>query len=196
VRGEWHGGKGPAYRPESERGAFSRGYDNINWNARSESVGILENAENEVSKAIDSLIENPTIPIPHLSAHPTGSRFTVTPPVLDTDDDWLVLVENLDAATNALIESDDWAPDLDGKYEVDMGFSWRFRSFRGPNKVNLIVTDDKTMYLRSIGATLIAKQLNLVEKEQRIALFREMRFGGWSPDDDIFATEHYEGPLP
>lgn len=181
---QWHGGKGDKPRPESEPGAFARGYDNINWNARSE-------------PPMEPIAQLSPIPIPHLSAHPTGSRFTVEPPVLDTDDDMLVLVKDLDVATRELIESNDFAPDLDGKYEIDKGWRWRFRSFRGPNKLNLIVTDDITMYLRSVGATLLAKQLNLKDKEQRIALFRELRFGGWSEDDDnIFDISHYEGPLP
>lgn len=33
MSGKWHGGKGDAKRPESEQGAFARGFDGIDWSA-------------------------------------------------------------------------------------------------------------------------------------------------------------------
>lgn len=130
------------------------------------------------------------IPFPYLSAHPTGSRYTVMPAVLDTDDDWLVLVENLADAERAMAPGEDdvfqpWergfgvaAPKtlgLPADYSDEAG-SWRFSAWRN-GATNLIVTDDRTMYLRSVAATLLAQKLNLQTKEERIELFRAVKFG-------------------
>lgn len=130
---------------------------------------------------------NGLIPVPYLSAHPTGSRYTVTPAVLDTDDDWLVLVPDLDKANEALeamgLEA---CLGLSDPYEVEKG-RWRFRAWRAGD-TNLIVTDDQTMYLRSVAATLLAAKLNVQDKDARIELFRQIRFGVDVGD--------YWGPLP
>lgn len=34
MTGSWHGGKGSDPRPEAEPGAFARGFDAIDWEAR------------------------------------------------------------------------------------------------------------------------------------------------------------------
>lgn len=135
-----------------------------------------------------------------ISVHRTGSSFTCDPPVLDTDDDYLVLIEpgrleeagcRLDkyAFTNCF---DDWVDKEDtddatlseSGYSVETAAGARFSAWRR-GKVNLIVTDDIPFYLRSVGATLLAKELNLQHKHQRIDLFRCLKFGNV-----------YEGPLP
>ena len=143
------------------------------------------------------------IPFPYLSAHPTGSRYTVRPAVLTTDDDWLVLVEDLAAAEKVANESANWEPcagvagpktlGIETDYSAEAGY-WRFSAWRW-GSVNLIVTDDKTMYLRSVAATLLAAKLNLQNKEERIALFREIKFG-FTGSDSSFEAEHYTGRLP
>lgn len=120
------------------------------------------------------------IPFPYLSAHPTGSRYTVSPAVLNTDDDWLVLVEDLKSAEAVLEQSDPFIKGFarcyhpyDNNIEPGPWSAWR-----GPGDINLIVTDDRTLYLRKVAATLLCAKLNLVAKEDRIALFRAVQGGG------------------
>lgn len=131
------------------------------------------------------------IPFPYLSAHPTGSRYTVQPAVLTTDDDWLVLVDSLQVVKEYM-DSQPPEPWLGWPWDQcthaynpdveDADFiAWRNET----TGVNLIVTDDPTFYLRSVSATLLAAKLNLKTKEERIALFRAIKFG-----DD------YTGRLP
>lgn len=180
MSGAWEGGKGDATRPEAAPGNYSRGYDGIDWTAR----------EKEKNRTMQPA--NDTIPVPYLSAHPTGSKYTVTPPVLTTDDDWLVLVPDLDEAVALLEAHPLWQPAAAIPYDIDGGL-WRFRAYRGGPNVNLIVTDDKTMYLRSVGATLLAAKLNLQNKGDRVALFREIRFGDF---EELADHPHYDGPLP
>jgi len=119
---------------------------------------------------------NDLIPVPYLSAHPTGSRYTVVPAVLDTDEDWLVLVPDLDDANAALEERGlEKCLSQSDPYEIEQPL-WRFRAWRSGD-VNLILTDDKTMYLRGVAATLLAAKLNVTDKQYRIDLFRQIRFG-------------------
>ena len=127
------------------------------------------------------------IPFPYLSAHQTGSRYTVMPAVLDTDEDWLVLVEDLKATAKEMDDDfvlNPWSPCLPQEYNSEAETSWRFRAWRR-GEVNLIVTDDRTMYLRSVAATLLAAKLNLKTKEERVELFRAIKFG-----------DKHEGRLP
>lgn len=115
------------------------------------------------------------IPTPYLSAHPTGSRYITSPATLDTDDDWLVLVEDLiDAASD--LEQAGLTSSLGSVDPVQIEGPWKFISYRDGEK-NYVLTADRTMYLRSVAATLLAKQLNLTDKDERISLFRTVKFG-------------------
>lgn len=126
-----------------------------------------------------------TIPTDTLAAHPTGSRYTCTPAVLDTDDDWLVLVPNLDKAGDELLaQGFEACLGLSDPYEIEKQL-WRFRAFRR-GSLNLIVTDQREKYLQSVAATLLCAKLNLTDKDDRIELFRAIRFN----------HDQYTGPLP
>lgn len=144
--------------------------------------------------------------------HLIGSSASCSPPVLDTDIDFMVLVTDLQDTTDALYEhawenccaswagrkgtdlasimdelkiTDGSGPGLrsDG-YSVEDQYGASFTAFR-KGKYNLIVTDDKTLYLRSVGAHMVCKHLNLLDKQDRIALYRAVKYG-----------EDYNGPLP
>lgn len=131
--------------------------------------------------------------------HLIGSSASCSPPVLDTDIDYMVLVTDLQDTTNYLGETNwtnccaDWAdhrgldPGLSlraDSYAVEDKYGASFTAFR-KDKYNLIVTDDKTLYLRSVGAHMVCKHLNLLDKQDRIALYRAIKYG-----------EDYSGPLP
>lgn len=113
-----------------------------------------------------------------LARHPTGSWFTCDPPVLDTDEDWLVLVKDL-IAFQFEAKQDGWEDclheDARSQYNMEEGCGMYWIAVR-KGKVNLIVTNDEAYYLRSVGATLLCKQLNLQDKDERIKLFRSIKF--------------------
>lgn len=116
----------------------------------------------------------------------TGSRVICNPPVMDTDVDHLYLVEDLDYAgrwfgaegwNNCLtdwLDKDSQADDAGYAVELDNGV--RFQAWR-KGEINVILTDDETLHLRNVAATLLAKQLNLTNKAERIKLFRCIKFG-------------------
>ena len=135
-----------------------------------------------------------------ISTFRTGSSFTCNPPVEDTDVDYLVLTGRgkLDECGCRLDKYafrncfEDWVSKQDtdpavldeSDYAVELENGVRFSAWRRGN-LNLIVTDDVTLYMRSVAATLLAKELNLMHKHDRINLFRCIKF-----------AEEYEGPLP
>lgn len=119
----------------------------------------------------------------------SGSSVICDPPVIDTDVDYLILVEDLNQAgayfsceewTNCF---EDWNEKTDkdpflhhDEYTVELESGARFQAWRCSN-INVILTDDETLHLRNRAATLLAKELNLLNKSERIKLFRCIKFG-------------------
>lgn len=105
-----------------------------------------------------------------LKYHPTGSYYTCNPPVVDTDEDWVVLVEyrpDTDPEGH-LIHHDYYRTNNDYKL-CDRN---QFRTYRHrENRHNLIVTTNPDWYERFVEATEIAKEENLLRKADRIVLF-------------------------
>lgn len=96
---------------------------------------------------------------------PTGSSYTCEPPVLDTDVDFVILVSNLQEFTPVAHDLG-WVTTRDnGNYPTS-----QFRSFRR-DTINLIVTELPYYFQRYMVATKLAKQFNLLKKEDRCALF-------------------------
>lgn len=124
------------------------------------------------------------------AAHRTGSWFTCDPPVMDTDQDWVVLVRDIVKYGTGLV-MDGWTDcfgednDADREnYQDEQRYGMSFHAYR-KGKVNYIVTDDVHFYLYTVGATLVAKELNIKSKADRIKLFRAFKYG-----------EEYHGELP
>lgn len=116
----------------------------------------------------------------------TGSRFICNPPVTDTDHDIVVWVSRFDAAIETLL-ADGWAVN-----ENDPSYCYRdnnelpfFTARRG--EVNLIVYQSYEGYAAFVQATMVAKHLNLTNKEDRIALFAAVCGGRGRPDVEEFA---------
>jgi hypothetical protein len=102
-----------------------------------------------------------------------GSRATCNPPVLDTDRDVLVLIENCVLAGEAcdrlgFVTSSSL---LDQEARAMMFVSVK------RDELNLIITDSQEFYRRFLAARSIAKRLNLREKSDRIALFQAVLYG-------------------
>ena len=113
---------------------------------------------------------------------PCGSRITCNPPPIDTDEDYLVLLDH--GVRDEVI-----APDADG-WKIG-GSVWlaahgesAFRSYV-LGSVNLIVTNDPDFFDKFSAATLAAQRLNLLDKADRIALFRAVLYAERCEPRDI-----------
>lgn len=121
--------------------------------------------------------------MPCVDLYETGSKFICNPPVTDTDEDWIVdcSFENqyYDAAvyleTQGFKRSNMDCDDYDDIRE-------NFTSYR-KGDINLILCNKKPFYKKFVLATLIAKELNLLEKEHRISLFQAMLYGRYEGED-------------
>lgn len=134
-----------------------------------------------------------TIPtlIGEIKRFPTGSRFICNPPVMDTDEDWVILVENKDVAVDRLTSMVGEAWTIGGSGSGRRGGSSVFTSLKrhtvfpsSGGVVNAIITADFGFYSRFKAATAIAKRLNILRKEDRIALFNAV-LDGWVDEDQM-----------
>jgi hypothetical protein len=98
--------------------------------------------------------------------HPTGSNYICNPPVENTDIDFVVWAPDLKEADNILRVS---GFDYRGFKTQDSypNMVWSYR--KGP--INVVLTVLKDFYDKFVAATEEAKRLNLLKKEDRIALF-------------------------
>lgn len=117
---------------------------------------------------------------------PTGSRVICNPPIMNTDEDWVVLLHHTNAFTDFKKYMRDNGWETCGQdYALDpfgVRNRNRFVAFR-KGELNLIVTDSPVVFDRYKIATKIATRLNLFNKEDRIALFQIIR-------DYEFETRH------
>lgn len=99
-----------------------------------------------------------------IDSHKTGSRYICNPPVLDTDDDTVILVNGY-YDYHSMLVNDGWeaTADYDG--------TGHFYSFRKGDQ-NYIVTESPRFFNAYVVATETAKALNLLKKEDRIKLFQ------------------------
>lgn len=112
----------------------------------------------------------------------TGSRETVDPPPLDTDEDWVLLTNAPTTTVKALRALGYTLTSLE-EYRVPTGDPFapynHFQAFRRVGSAeNLILVTDNSTFTRWKVATRLAKRLNIKNKEDRIALFRAIRSGG------------------
>jgi hypothetical protein len=117
-----------------------------------------------------------------LFSHPTGSRYICNPAPTDTDNDTILLVNGFFPWQEMLL-NDGW--EQCGYYE----FAGRFQAFR-KGEENYIVTEDEEFFKRYIHATEAAKALNLLNKDDRIKLFRAVAEAG-----DGIAGFHVYNPI-
>ena len=114
-----------------------------------------------------------------IARHPTGSRFICDPPVLDTDDDWIILVKDLEYAKCKAARLDWHSADAgyyrEGSDHEELGPFVSMRHSEGNS--NYIFTEDAEFYDRYVAATLLAKKYNLLNKPDRIQLFHGVLYG-------------------
>lgn len=110
-----------------------------------------------------------------LGVFPTGSFFICYPQVTDTDKDYVVKVTDLGTAEPALLDKG-YKVSVSDRKEYDLQAEGGFQTFRKED-INLIVTEDETFFSKFVDATLLAKELNLLKKEDRITLFQYVLYG-------------------
>lgn len=106
---------------------------------------------------------------------PTGSFYICQPQVLDTDKDYVVLVKDLNKSQSKLQELG-YKASISDSDEYDLEAEGGFMCYR-KGDINLIVTEDEKFFLKFWEATVLAKQLNLKEKNDRIYLFKYVLYG-------------------
>jgi hypothetical protein len=107
-----------------------------------------------------------------------GSTVTCNPAPSETDIDYLVELPDDDKKVSDFVDK-----------MILLGFTWEgaghyqdaastFMSWRSEDgKVNLIVTRSSDFANRHRAATSVCKRLNLLDKEDRIALFQAVLYG-------------------
>jgi hypothetical protein len=98
-----------------------------------------------------------------------GSRAICVPPPTDTDMDFLCLTkgEVYSKVCKTLLETDGYK--LDGNYPLS-----NFESFK-KDIINVILTHDVGFYNKFIVAMLVCKELNVLNKKQRIKIHELIR---------------------
>lgn len=104
----------------------------------------------------------------------TGSRVICRPAPMDTDDDWIVLVENVEQFHAIAMQQEGWKGPKAVKNADKYPDGWE--SFHGPNALNVLVTASEDFFRRFDAATHVARRLNLLEKPDRIALFQAVLY--------------------
>ena len=102
----------------------------------------------------------------------TGSREICSPPPLDTDVDFVILDLKGDTQfdRNGFLQTTQEDRDQYGQAD--------FMAYRR-GEVNLIVVSDWSSFKAWKAATASAKQMNLLDKGKRIALFQGVLYGNW-----------------
>ena len=109
-----------------------------------------------------------------ISSYQTGSSVICSPPVLDTDIDFVICTTSYGKLDNFLT-ANEFKQSCADEEEYDLE-SEGFECYRKGN-INLIVTEDYTWYKKWVLATNVAKKLNLLKKEDRILLFKAVLYG-------------------
>ena len=100
----------------------------------------------------------------------TGSSVICNPPVLTTDEDYVILANDPEEAKTAL-EDDGW--DCCGETKKYGGDGSTFVAYR-KGKLNYILVEDPAIFDQWEAATLLATKRNLLDKNDRIKLFKNI----------------------
>ena len=133
----------------------------------------------------------------------TGSRVICNPPVLDTDDDYLLLVDiELTKALQEKLYADGFKlggsgirfkslkefPDIES-IERDNGV---FNSFKKDN-LNIIVTASHEYFENFVKATFLCRRLNLTNKEDRVEVFQSICCDSWACFPQLMVKGNVDG---
>lgn len=100
-----------------------------------------------------------------------GSRVTCSPAPTDSDADFLALCRpGYGEGLGRLLQASQWERGGSLGCEASNFESWRL------GEINLIIAFTKDFHVRFVAATRICKRLNLVDKADRIAVFRAVLY--------------------
>lgn len=125
-----------------------------------------------------------------LGLYPTGSNYICNPPVEDTDKDFLILCEDSYTLIKTLLQNG-WESCIDEdnieetefyKEEQEYGVKWT--AYR-KGTFNLMITEDNNWYFASVVATEYCRTFNIQDKEQRIRIFRFLKYKEPLQEGDI-----------
>lgn len=112
-----------------------------------------------------------------IAVESAGSRVTCNPAPTDTDEDYILHVQDL-GVVDGILAPEGWVfggseipPDANYTAPDEWFASYTF------GHVNLIITASEAFYTRFVAATHVAKRLNLMHKPDRIALFQAVLYG-------------------
>lgn len=126
----------------------------------------LDEAVDKALVQIDLFFDNPFEQAIQLDY--VGSRVTCVPAPTDTDEDILILTDNItDFVKNCLKVGFSH----DGSYVGS-----EFVSLK-QGEVNLIITDNRGYYEKFMLATHVCKSLNVLDKQHRITVFQSILYG-------------------
>lgn len=128
-------------------------------------------------KWIEENFENVIDSIPCNDAVETGSRYICDPPVMDTDEDWI-----LDCSGEGQMKKAERALKSYGffvKAMADDNYDDISENFTSYNlgHINFILCNNRPFFQKFVLATELAKDLNLVKKDDRIKLFQGVLYG-------------------
>lgn len=109
-----------------------------------------------------------------------GSRVTCNPPPVGTDIDVLVSVANEEAlrTINLALEQCGYYYDFGDGYEAGQSnvfFSYKHKTVQWPN-FNFLLSTNSDRCARHNRATALCRHLNLLDKKDRIAVFRTILY--------------------
>lgn len=110
-----------------------------------------------------------------LEYRPTGSNYICNPPVTDTDIDYICFHPQI-SLTTFLRKLEEEGP----RTTTDCNYNDLMDLNSPPYKkgnINLIITHKRDFYENFVKATEEAKKLNLLDKADRIALFKKYLYG-------------------
>ena len=120
-----------------------------------------------------------------------GSRITCYPPVLDTDNDIMFLVNGKDMdEINSNLKENGFV--LGGSVVITKSVRQhpqQFWSYTNKDKLNLLITCSEEFYDKFRHATILSKELNLMKKSDRICLFQYVLYGS------LTYNQHVKLPL-
>lgn len=114
-----------------------------------------------------------------VAVEPTGSRVICDPPPIDTDEDWLVLSNNIKETDNFLRgRGFEYCSPIWSFEESGSNYPFGFASYRR-GESNVLMTPSVNFYNRFVAATHAAKAMNLLDKHDRIRLFQVILYGNY-----------------
>jgi hypothetical protein len=118
----------------------------------------------------DQLDDNPFAD--SFSFHPTGSRFTCSPPILDTDEDWICHIQKDAKGFERAYLVEGMLVDEGFETSEDQGENYPDCISYRKGDINIIVVYDDWVYKNWVKATQVCKYLNLLKKEDRKMVHR------------------------